>query len=229
MLPQVEQIAEFGSLVTVFLLHTLLTSGNGNSDERPWSLDVEGESERVMLHAYTPRHIALRSFFNHIFKHTGSSTHLLLAAKYVQRLCIAASGGTKHFGSCLPTGLKLTPRAILLACLLIAAKQLDDGTPKGASKIWAGVGGMGAEELGAAERECLAALGWELNVSKEEFEEWMAQVDRVGEKSKQKIMEKSAGSQRWGKEHEASCARVPGPGLGSSQIWTRPTMTELEV
>ncbi|KAI8811382.1 hypothetical protein BJ742DRAFT_797528 [Cladochytrium replicatum] len=229
MLPPVAPIAEFGGLVTVFLLHTLLTTSNGAPNKHPWSLDSEGAAERVLLHAYTPRHIALRAFFNHIFKHTGSSTHLLLAAKYVQRLCVAASGGTKRFGSCPPTGLKLTPRALLLACLLIAAKQLDDGTPKGANKIWANVGGMGAEELGAAERECLAALGWELNVSKDEFEAWKAQVDRVEEAQKQMTLEKSVGSERWGKEQPFGCESVPVPGFGSSQIWTRPSMTELEV
>ncbi|KAI8800493.1 hypothetical protein BJ742DRAFT_652981, partial [Cladochytrium replicatum] len=125
------------------------------------------------------RHVALRAFYIHILRRTNvTPTHILLALKYVQRLCAVATGLTASrpeshpFASNLPAGMKLTPRAILLVSLVLAGKYLDD-VKRYANSAWAEVGGMSVADINAAERECLSALSWNLVVTSGEFNDWL--------------------------------------------------------
>ncbi|KAI8800247.1 hypothetical protein BJ742DRAFT_655897, partial [Cladochytrium replicatum] len=69
-------------------------------------------------------------------------------------------------------------RAILLVSLVLAGKYLDD-VKRYANSAWAEVGGMGVADLNAAERECLAALSWNLVVTAAEFSEWLRELDAL--------------------------------------------------
>ncbi|RKO85639.1 hypothetical protein BDK51DRAFT_32258 [Blyttiomyces helicus] len=91
---------------------------------------------------------------------------VLLALKYIQRASVAGASAET-----LPLPI------LFLTALLLANKFTDDD--RFSNSAWADAAGVEAAELNRAERVVLAALEFNLNVSEEEYAEWLAFVEKA--------------------------------------------------
>ncbi|KAI8800432.1 hypothetical protein BJ742DRAFT_72071 [Cladochytrium replicatum] len=167
------QLANLSSLVNLTLLSPVLKPPTSTSPIPP-------------LLVNSRRHLALRSFCERIFLSTRLSPPVvILALRYVHRLVMRASATSAapcYFPSTLPTGLKLSPRALLIVSLLLANKFLEDQRYSNAT--WARLGGLPLEEINRAERECLAALAYDLTVSEAEYAAWLKELEGIVDAAK---------------------------------------------
>ncbi|KAJ1565562.1 hypothetical protein HK096_001984 [Nowakowskiella sp. JEL0078] len=120
------------------------------------------------------RQYAMQTFCTRILTLTKSSTNVVyVSLLYVRRLAILSCMNTTmvpHFASSQASGLKLTPRQLMTVSLMLAHKYLEDR--RFSAVTWSKISGVDVKELNSAERECLAALQFDLFVSEQEFFSW---------------------------------------------------------
>ncbi|KAJ3126208.1 hypothetical protein HK098_007764 [Nowakowskiella sp. JEL0407] len=94
----------------------------------------------------------------------------------------------------IPVGLKLSPRTLVTVSFMLANKFLDD--QRYSNGTWARLSGINLTDLNAAEWECLAAMGYSLDVHPKEFEDWKLTVDAKVEFDRIIALDKLAASMR---------------------------------
>ncbi|KAJ1570139.1 hypothetical protein HK096_004512 [Nowakowskiella sp. JEL0078] len=120
------------------------------------------------------RQYAMQKFCTRILSLTKSSRSVIFVSLlYVYRLTTLSSMNSAHmtlFASVQALGLKLTPRQLMTVTLMLAYKYLEDR--KFSATAWAKISSIDVNELNSVERECLAALQFNLYVSEQEFLDW---------------------------------------------------------
>ncbi|KAJ1548475.1 hypothetical protein HK096_001856, partial [Nowakowskiella sp. JEL0078] len=119
----------------------------------------------------TKRQEIFLKFCNHLIESSNITTEIvLLSLLFAFRIgaspgCVVSS--TVNF---IHQGVILSPRFIITIAVILAQKVMDD--VKYGNSCWAKISSVEVEELNKAERACLTALEYRLNVSFEVFSNW---------------------------------------------------------
>ncbi|KAJ1560596.1 hypothetical protein HK096_007992 [Nowakowskiella sp. JEL0078] len=78
-----------------------------------------------------------------------------------------------------PTDLRLSPRLLIIVTMMLSKKVMEDTRVRNVR--WAELGGVDLQTLNCAEREVLAAMGYQLSLSERQFSDWVEfVVTKVG-------------------------------------------------
>lgn len=126
----------------------------------------------TIFHGSRTPTMSIRQYMERIFKYSKCSPSCFVVAYvYMDRFLKVTS-------SCLTS---LNAHRLLITCVLVAAKFLDDASYNNA--YYAKVGGVSIEEMNKLEVKLVFSLDFRLHVTLETFEEYCLQLDKAGAKT----------------------------------------------